>query len=84
MKTSQYPNVYYNKNTGKWTAELKRKGKTILNESFDNEYDAHLAVEEKMKLENIMIKTVKPVGGTAHVLVPRKWIGREVQIILLD
>lgn len=34
--------------------------------------------------EESITKTVKPYGNGAKVNVPKSWIGREVQIILLE
>ncbi|MBF4469644.1 MAG: DUF2080 family transposase-associated protein [Methanobrevibacter arboriphilus] len=31
-----------------------------------------------------LIKTAKPFGNSAKVNVPRAWIGKKVQIVLLD
>lgn len=37
---------------------------------------------EKIKAKEIRRKTVKPQGNGAMVLVPKKWVGKEVIIIL--
>jgi putative transposon-encoded protein len=31
-----------------------------------------------------LIKKAKPTGNTAHVTVPKRWIGKEVQVVLLE
>ena len=41
----------------------------------------------KIEIDNAVesfVKKAKPQGNTAHVLVPRKWMGRMVQVVLLE
>ena len=41
----------------------------------------------EVKIENaeeVIIKTVKPHGNGANVLVPKAWIGKQVKVVLLE
>ncbi len=34
--------------------------------------------------EESIVKTAKPHGNSARIIVPKKWIGRDVQLVLLS
>ncbi|WP_406533434.1 DUF2080 family transposase-associated protein [Methanobrevibacter sp.] len=41
----------------------------------------------KVIIENAdesIVKVAKPHGNSARIIVPKKWIGREVQLVLLS
>jgi len=46
-KTSRFRHVFFRKDTQQWVATLVKKRKVLYKESFDDEYEAHLAVEKK-------------------------------------
>jgi hypothetical protein len=48
-KTSKYTGVIYYKNTNKWRAQISINGKLKYLGDFKNEYDAHLAYQNKLK-----------------------------------
>ena len=47
--TSKYLGVHWHKHSSKWRSTIKIKGKSVFLGSFDNEYEAHLAYQEKLK-----------------------------------
>ena len=48
-KTSKYTGVSKHKSTGKWVSYIRINGKVKYLGSFENEYDAHLAYQNKLK-----------------------------------
>jgi len=51
--SSKYTGVCWNKNYNKWASNINVNGKNIFLGNFKNEYDAHLAYQEKLKqIEN--------------------------------
>ena len=50
--TSKYVGVSYDFNRRKWSARLKHNGKYLFLGRFDDEYEAHLAYQDKLKQIN--------------------------------
>lgn len=47
--TSKYRNICFYKQTNKWLASFSKNGKCAFRKYFDDEYEAHLAVEKERK-----------------------------------
>ena len=49
LEISKYKNITFHKDSGKWLARITHKKELVYYKYFDDEYEAHCAVEAKRK-----------------------------------
>jgi putative transposon-encoded protein len=44
----------------------------------------HINIMQNINEPDVLIKLVKPIGDGGHTVLPKKWIGKQVKITLID